>query len=554
VYVLNRTIPENGTLPAIRCLLEGEMNRTWIHMLRAASGLSILAVCGALPAICQEAPPKSESVPLYRVTVTERNIEAVNYQYRSGPTKIDFRGTVLLNKAKGDATVESKRGRTEIDAHFDNLAAPVRFGREYLTYVLWAITPEGSPHNLGEVVTDSGDHGHLRVTTDLQVFGLIVTAEPFSSVRQPSDVVVLENKIRPDTLGATQPIEAKYELMPRGHYTYDVQASQNLDNEVSRAPKVSMREYEALLQLYEAQNAMGIAQAAGAEQYAPNTFAKAEHAYSEAQRLQAAKGDTSLVVQNAREASEMAEDARVIAERRKESEQLAAAQTEAAQAKAQAAAAVQQAQVEADAARAQAAEAQAQVLAEHQAREQAEAQVSAARAEADRLQTAANLPPPPPPGAQASQTAQKDLRGQLLERLNGELTTTDTPRGIVVTVTDADFTGATLRPEAAQEVSRVASIVASQPGLHVSVEGYSDTAGNEQFSADRAAAVRNALVSAGLTSDTVSSQGLGDSRPVTSNATDSGRIENRRVEIVITGNPIGNMPFWEQSYSVVPPR
>ncbi len=533
------------------------MNRTWIQMVRAARGLSILAVCGALPAICQEAPPKSESVPLYRVTVTERNVDAVNYQYRSGPTKIDFRGTVLLNKAKGDAMVESKRGRTEIDAHFDNLAAPVRFGREYLTYVLWAITPEGAPHNLGEIVTDSGDHGHLRVTTDLQVFGLIVTAEPFSSVRQPSDVVVLENKIRPDTLGATQPIEAKYELMPRGHYTYDVEASQNLDNQVSKAPKVSMREYEALLQLYEAQNAMGIARAAGADQYAPNTFAKAEHAYSEAQRLQAAKGDTSLIVQNAREASQMAEDARVIADQRKQAAQLATAQTEAAQAqqaKAQAEAAVQQAQAAVQQAQADADAARAQAQAEHQAREQAEAQASAARAQADRFQSAANLPQPPPPGAQASETAQKELRGQLLEKLNGELTTRDTPRGIVVTVSDADFTGATLRPEAAQEVSRVASIVASQPGLHVAVEGYTDTPGSSQFSSDRAAAVGNTLVTAGLASGMVSTQGYGDSRPITSNATENGRIDNRRVEIVISGDPIGTLPFWDRTYSVVPPR
>jgi flagellar motor protein MotB len=532
------------------------MNRTWIHSV-------IVAACGAFPVLCQQAPPpgavtpqRPGTVPLYRVTVVERNVDAVNYQYHAGPTRIDFRGTVLLSHAKGNAVVESKRGRTEIDAHFDNLVPPVKFGREYLSYVLWAISPEGAPHNLGEIVPDSGNHGHLQVTTDLQVFGLIVTAEPYSSVRQPSDVVVLENQIRPDTIGAAQPIQAKYELMPRGQYTYDVQQSEKVDNEVSAAPKVSMREYEALLELYEAQNAVGIAQAANAQQYAPNTLAKAQHAFEEAQRLQASKGDPSLIVQNAREAAQMAEDARVIAERRQQSEQLAAAQgaaLQAQQAQAQAEAAVQQARAEADQARAQAQAAQAQAASERTALETAQVQASAARAQADRFQSVASSPaPPPPPGAQ--QTSQRDLRGQLLERLNGELTTRDTPRGIVVTVTDADFEGATLRPEAAQEVARVASIAGSVTGLQVAVQGYTDSPGAERLSEDRAAAVRSALVSGGLPASMVSSQGLGGSRPLTSNSTEEGRIENRRVEIVISGNPIGTLPFWDKLYNVAPQR
>jgi outer membrane protein OmpA-like peptidoglycan-associated protein len=524
------------------------MKRTFFHLI-------LLPLAGALPAVCQQAPPqpaaKHDSVPLYRVTVVDRNVDAVNYQYRSGPTKIDFRGTVLLSHAKGEATVESKRGRTEIDARFDNLEPPARFGREYLSYVLWAITPEGAPHNLGELVPDSGNHAHVRVTTDLQVFGMIVTAEPFSSVRQPSDVVVLENHIRPDTLGSAQPIQAKYELLPRGTYTYDVQ--QGLQNAVSNAPKVSMREYEALLELYEAQNAVGIAQAAGAERLAPNTFAKAEHAYQEAQKLQASKADTSLIVQHAREAAEMAEDARVIAERREQEERLANAQSEiakakaqVAEAKAQAAAAVEQAQAEADRARAEAER-------EKAALEQAQAQAAAAEAQANRYQSVANEPAPPPPTAQQqSEDRRRELRGQLLERLNGDLSTRDTPRGLVVVVSDADFTGATLRPEATDELTRVAGIIASQPGLRVAVEGYTDSAGSEELSNDRAAAVRKALVSAGLPAASVTSQGFGNSRPVESNATENGRIENRRVEIVISGEPIGSMPFWGRTYSLIP--
>ncbi|HLI86627.1 MAG TPA: OmpA family protein [Bryobacteraceae bacterium] len=528
-------------------------------MKRTFFQLAIVGLWCTLPAVSQPSSPqpanKPDTAPLYQVTVVDRNVDAVNYQYRSGPTKIDFRGTVLLDHAKGDATVESKRGRTEIDARFDNLEPPSRFGREYLTYVLWAITPEGAPHNLGEIVADSGNHGHLRVTTDLQVFGMIVTAEPFSPVRQPSNVVVLENHIRPDTLGSTQPIQAKYELLPRGSYTYDVQ--QGLQNAVRNAPKVSMRQYEALLELYEAQNAVNIAQADNAGQLAPNTFAKARHALQEAQNLQASKADSNLVVQHAREAAEMAEDARVIAGRRKQEDQLAAAQNEVAQAKAQAREAkaealaeVQRAKEQADAARAQAEQANA-------ALQRAQSDAAAARVKADRYQSVASAPAPPPPPA-ASQEAlgnqQKEVRGQLLERLNGEVETRDTPRGLVVVVGDADFTGATLRPEAADELNRVAAIIASHPGLHVSVEGNADSAGSVQLSSDRASAVRSALVAGGLPAASVTSQGLGNARPETSNATEKGRVENRRVEIVISGDPIGSMPFWDRTYSLAPHR
>ena len=160
---------------------------------------TVLGLFCTTGAWCQNLPAEHENVPIYQVTVTERTVKAVDYQYRSGPTPVDFRGTVLLPKAKGDAMVESKAGRTEIDAHFQRLEAPTRYGAEYLTYVLWAITPEGHARNLGEVLPGSSDHAHLHVTTDLQAFGMIVTAEPYSAVRQPSDVVVMENEVRPDT-------------------------------------------------------------------------------------------------------------------------------------------------------------------------------------------------------------------------------------------------------------------------------------------------------------------------------------------------------------------
>ena len=195
---------------------------------------------------------------------------------------------MLLPQSKGDAIVESRQGRTEIDARFENLSAPIRFGREYLTYVLWALTPDGRPHNIGEVIPNASDKAHLRVTTDLQAFALIVTAEPYAAVRRPGDVVVLENQVRPDTTGKIEEVTARYELMPRGHYSWLV--PDTLESSASNTPKVSMHKYEELLELYQAQNAVGIARAGYAEDYAPNTFAKAQQLLTEAQQLERWQG------------------------------------------------------------------------------------------------------------------------------------------------------------------------------------------------------------------------------------------------------------------------
>uniref|UniRef100_Q01VL0 OmpA/MotB domain protein n=1 Tax=Solibacter usitatus (strain Ellin6076) TaxID=234267 RepID=Q01VL0_SOLUE len=499
--------------------------------------LGITTFSFALPAISQQ------TVPLYRVTVVQRQVNSVNYQYRSGPTKVDLRGTVLMPHAGGDATVESKRGRTEITAKVHHVVAPGRFGREYLTYVLWAITPEGSPHNLGEIVPNSSDSASVTVTTDLQAFGLIVTAEPYSAVRQPGDVVVLENEVRPDTIGRVQPITAKYELMPRGHYTWNVDQNPEPDG-----PKVSMREYEAITQIYQAQNAIGIARTANAAQLAPNTLSEAERMLAEAQRLQTAHADTSLISQSARAAVQTAEDARLIAERRAQEQNLAAARSTAAaaeQEKLQAQADAQRAKVEADSAR-------AQIDAERAARQQAEAAAAAAEsraaAGADR---AAATPPAALPAPRREAVDQKSqVRMRLLESLNGLLPSRDTPRGLIVTVPDQGFNGASLRTDYSERLARVAAVVAAEQGLRMTIEGSTDSAATESLAMKRAYEVRDAMMRGGLPSSSVDARGLGASRPLTSNGTESGRSTNRRVEIVISGSAIGDLPFWDHTYSI----
>ena len=279
------------------------------------AGMLVLA-CGV--ALAQSGTDK---VPLYRVTVVGRTAKAVNYLHRGGPTKLDFKGTVLLTDARGGATVESKQGATQIDAKFEGLEPPTRFGREYLTYVLWAITPEGRAVNLGEVVGDHSNKARLKTAAELQAFALIMTAEPYFAVTQPSDVVVMENVVRPDTLGRVEEIEAKYELLPRGHYTFDREKVV-----VSGGPKkVSLEEYEALLELYQARNAVQIAKAAGADRHAGATYRKAEQLLKQAEDSYAGRTGNKTVVMNARQAAQTAEDARIIAVRRQDEEREAAA-------------------------------------------------------------------------------------------------------------------------------------------------------------------------------------------------------------------------------------
>jgi len=249
--------------------------------------------------------------PIYRITVVQRSLAAVNYGHRSGPTKIDFRGTVLAPETHGSATVESKAGAVSIRAKLDGLDSPAKFGPQYLTYVLWAISPEGQTQRLGEVITNHKDDAKLEVTTSLQTFGLLVTAEPYFAVTKPGPVVVMENVLRPDTVGASEPVSAKYELLPRAEtYTVNLQPA---GAAAGTGPMVSQREYEAVLAIYQARNAIQIARAEGVDARARGTLDKAEHLAQEAEQIPDRKNNSDRVIMLARQAVQTAEDARNIA-------------------------------------------------------------------------------------------------------------------------------------------------------------------------------------------------------------------------------------------------
>jgi len=271
---------------------------------------SYLAIPLALT-VASASPADERDAPIYRITVVQRSLPAVNYGQRSGPTKVDFRGTVLAPETRGSATIEAKAGAVSIHAKLASLDPPAKFGPQYLTYVLWAISPEGQTERLGEVITNHSDDAKLDVTTSLQTFGLLVTAEPYFAVSKPGPVVVMENVLRPDTIGTSEPVSAKYELLPRAEtYTVNLQQPGAANG---NGPMVSQREYEAVLAIYQARNAIQIAKSEGLDARAQGTLEKAERLAQQAEQIPDRKNNSERVIMLARQAVQTAEDARNIA-------------------------------------------------------------------------------------------------------------------------------------------------------------------------------------------------------------------------------------------------
>ena len=290
--------------------------------------------------------PSNAQVPTYRVTVVQRTTQAVDYRDRGGTTQLDFKGTSLMPQVTGTARVTGHTGRLAIDASLHHLAPARGFGPEYLTYVLWAITPEGRPVNLGEIKASDDGSSRVQVTSPLQEFGLIVTAEPYFAVSRPSNLVVAENIVREDTTGGVHPISAKFDLLEKGQYTVNLNADQL--PATSADPKTPV-------ELLEAENAIAIAQAAGADQYAADTLGKAKAYLAQGQDYYRRKQGITPIGAVTRAATQAAEDARLLTLQKKQEEQ-AAAERQRAQDRIQQA----QSQAESEAARADAARLDAQ--------------------------------------------------------------------------------------------------------------------------------------------------------------------------------------------------
>jgi outer membrane protein OmpA-like peptidoglycan-associated protein len=460
----------------------------------------------------------------YRMRVVSRSTEAVDYRHK-GSTKVDLKGTDLSPAVRGDAKVEGKAGGVKIEASVEHLRPANSFGLAYLTYVLWAITPQGRPRNLGELIVKDGKSS-LQTTTDLQAFALIVTAEPYFAVTQPSDLIVAQNEIRRDTKGGIEPVDVTFELISRDTYNSQVQPINSPVYEVSNKTPID---------LLEARNAVRIAKDAGADKYAPSELQKAQDSLNRAEDYYRRKQGGGPIGTVAREAAQTAEEARVMSIKRAQDEQAEHERKAAADRTAQAQADAQAQQAAAAQAQAQAQQSQAQAQQAQLAQQQAELAQQQAAQQAQQAESA----------RQQAENDKAQMRARMLQQLNQVLQTRDSARGLIVNMPDVLFdTGkADLKPTARERLAKVAGILVAYPDIRVEIDGHTDSTGslefNERLSQQRAESVRSYLSSQGVNGGTITTQGFGPSQPIASNDTAAGRQQNRRVELVVSGSSIG---------------
>jgi outer membrane protein OmpA-like peptidoglycan-associated protein len=474
----------------------------------------------------------------------------MHYRLQGGSTKVEFRGTDLLQGATGEAKVEGKKTNFEIDAKFQGLEDATKFGLEYLTYVMWAVSPQGRPVNLGEVALDHHGNAQVKAFTDLQTFGMIVTAEPYFAVTQPGNMVVIESSSISGA--ATENIDAKYELVTRGSYaSTNAHIQDAIFGIDSKTP----------LELFEARNAVRIAHIAAADKYAASILSKAGQQLMHAEDLYRQKQKKETVEAAAKEATETAEEARLMAVKQKaEDDAQAAAAAREAQARAEAAAEAKRladaeaARQQAEQAKAEAEKAKAEALAAAQeaARQKEEAEKAKAEALAQQQALAAEADKAKAAAAQSEILRQQaeqekaELRARLLQQLNSILATRDSARGLIANMSDVLFRSGRyeLLPAARERLAKVSGIILAYPSLHLAVEGYTDSVGSDEYNLDlserRAEAVRDYFVQQGIPAGSIEARGFGKSEPIASNDTPDGRQQNRRVELVLSGDAIGS--------------
>jgi len=523
------------------------------------STLFVTLLCSASLALAQ-APATAASSSSNSVS---RTLQAMRFRQGSN-VKVMFQATEQMRGASGEAKLEGKKGTVTVDAKFQGLDEATKFGLEYLTYVLWAVSPQGRAESLGELVVEKGN-AHLKASTDMQTFGMIVTAEPYFAVTQPGDTVVAES-VAPEGMAQGENVETKYELLARGTYSA---ANQKIQNAIFGIDRTTP------MQLFEARNAVRIAHIAAGDKYAVSILSKADQLLMQAETAYRQKQGRSAIESAARDTAQTAEEARVMAVKQRaedEAQAKAAAEktaAEAREAKARAEAEAEakrraeaeqaqkeaeQAQKEAEEAKAAAerARAEAQQAAAEAARQKEEAEKAKAEALAQQQALAEQAAKAQQAAAQSEQLRQQaekekqELRARLLQQLNTILATRDSARGLIANMSDVLFkTGSyELAPGARERLAKVSGILLAYPSLHVQIEGHTDSVGSDEYNQDlsekRASAVRDYFVQQGIAANSIEARGFGKTQPIATNDTPEGRQQNRRVELVLSGDAIGN--------------
>jgi outer membrane protein OmpA-like peptidoglycan-associated protein len=409
---------------------------------------------------------------------------------------------------------------------FQDVPPPSTFGPQYLSYVVWAISPDGRAQNMGELALDGFGKGRLETSTPLQTFAMILTAEPYYSVTQPSEVVVMENVVGPGTIGKIEEVNATYELLPRKPFTFAPGSQPKVPT-----TEVSKEQYESITALYQALNAIQIAQSQGADRYAASHLARARELYNKARAYPVSL--SKEIVSMARAATQIAEDSRAIAVKRAAAQK--AADDEQSDKPAEATAPESE----------QTGRASAPVESEP-------ARIPTTHAPEAPHATATPIEGTPPVQVDHSQFSRdnpqaSDNRKRLLASLARTFDVIDSSRGVLITLQEQ-----LAREQLQTYFAPLAAAIKPYQDIHIEAEGHTDLANSVALTEHEAERVRQALIGAGISPEIIVRRGYGNTRPRTSNATAAGRAQNRRIEIVIAGDAIGTLATWDRTYTLQP--
>jgi outer membrane protein OmpA-like peptidoglycan-associated protein len=462
------------------------------------------------------------AVPARAADVDTRSTVALTYREGSG-TQVDLVGRGQTTGTVGKADVKRSEGRTRVKLKLEALPHPQSLGSLYTTYMLWAVAPEGRAESLAELPHSKSFD--VDATTAMPTFSLIVTAEPDSAVTRPGPRLVAENAVNDETKGRLQSAKVEYE-------TADERAIA-----VRGGP-----DFKTPLPVLGARRAVELARAAGADRYADGELKEAEIKLATAEQLWSGRDKLSKEADvAARDAMRLAEHARSLTGERAEAAGLARERRNARTA-------VNQAMDQAETAQDRAEQAQAQAAMERQQAEQArtqadDAMLETAKAKASVLQAQSDADRARLEAQQARQD-QAALQEQLYQSLSAILETRREARGLIVNLSDVlfDFNKADLKPGAREKLAKIAGILLTYPGLQISLEGHTDAIGsdayNQVLSRRRAESARSYLLESGIKPEIVQAMGFGESQPVASNDSAAGRQQNRRVELVVSGEII----------------
>ncbi len=501
-----------------------------IHFTRVLLTISVFLILCSVPVLGQVDVPRETKAITYPLD------EEVNVQ---------FRGTTRYPRMKGEASVErTKKNGTEIKLSVSKMPRPFELGAGYATYVLWAISPNGQIDNLGEIKRRGFFEfdSTIRVTTPLQTFALIVTAEPHYLVSRPSREIMLENYNAYTRTGSSLTTATSIQYFGN---------SSNYFND-ARTPEIADVDYRRIPpSILQGKQAVALARFAGASRDASEELAEAESLLQNAEAAWSAGRDEEYIDIAARKAIGAAVKAEMTANVRREAR-------EKRNEKLRQDAELREAEDKFSDAQNEINSLKAELDRETRARELAERdalnfsnQVKQLTEEVTRLRKEAQDVKIKLASAEASKKALEEERDRekMLQQMKANIpvlkkslerfgSVEETETGVILTIPENFWGGSRVSSFAAASETKMTwlgEVISSSPGYRVLIEAHTDDRGEPEelqvLSNERARAIADKLVSLGVSGERLEAKGFGGTFPKVPNSTRANRSRNNRVEV-----------------------